>query len=262
MKLSLFVDYNTVWGETLSVELAHGPSGGDMPEVLPMTMIQGTSIWHVEIAVTDLRTLAGVEYTYMVILPDGRVARREWRGHTVPHADVSTARLDLFDAWCDRPAELPYLSTLFTDCVFRRDESAKNEARLPAPGMLTLQATAPIVPADCVLAVAGSIPALGEWNPDKAVRMADSAYPVWQAAFVLPPEVTSFEYKFLVVKRESGEVVSWEPRSNRRFVLPYPLNGGEALVVSGLAVHAPFPLWRGAGVQFPYSRFVPQRISE
>ncbi|MDE5627665.1 MAG: 4-alpha-glucanotransferase, partial [Candidatus Amulumruptor sp.] len=76
-------------------------------------------------------------------------------------------------------------------------------------------------------------------------------YPVWQAAFVLPPEVTSFEYKFLVVKRESGEVVSWEPRSNRRFVLPYPLNGGEALVVSGLAVHAPFPLWRGAGVAIP-----------
>jgi len=251
MKLSLFVDYSTVWGETLSVELAHGPSGGDMPEVLPMTLIQGTTIWHVEIAVTDLRTLEGVEYTYLVKLSDGRVSRREWCGHTVPRADASTARLDLFDAWCDRPAELPYLSTLFTDCVFRRDAATVSEAEIPAPGMMTIQATAPIVPADCVLAVAGSIPALGGWDPAKALRLADAGYPVWQATFVLPPATTSFDYKFLIVKRDSGEVVSWEPRSNRTFVLPYPLNGGEALVLSGLTVHAPFPLWRGAGVAIP-----------
>lgn len=60
--------------------------------------------------------------------------------------------------------------------------------------------------------VAGSIPALGDWDPSAAVPLSSAGYPVWSATVSLPAN-TSFEYKY-IVKDGSGNV-TWESGANR-----------------------------------------------
>ena len=60
--------------------------------------------------------------------------------------------------------------------------------------------------------VAGSIPALGNWDPSAAVPLSSAGYPVWSATVALPAN-TSFEYKY-IVKDGSGNV-TWESGANR-----------------------------------------------
>lgn len=251
MKISFNVDYHTVWGESLALCLSRPLDGPDSVHPLPMAMLPGTSIWHIELACADLRSVEQMEYTYIVVGHDGSQLRKEWKGHFVPAVDAATASLELYDAWRDRPSDAPYLSTLFTDCVCRRPDYSRGEPIIAEPGTIVIEASAPVVPSDCVLAIAGSIPALGSWNPEEALECSDASYPLWRASFTIDEPVERFEYKFLIKKRKTGEVVSWEPRSNRTFILAEAPDRGGAIILSGLTVHAPMPLWRGAGVAIP-----------
>lgn len=253
MKLTFFIDYHTIWGEHIALQLSRGIPGVEAAGDLTMAMkpVQGTSLWHIEITCPDLRSAQGMEYGYVVANETGLILRREWHAHKIPVADPSTGHLILCDAWHDRPADLPYLSTLFTKSVCRRPDRYHTAPKLPSPGSLTLRATAPMVPTDCVLAVAGSTDSLGNWDTSKALRLSDAEYPVWTTTFTLPADSRSFEYKFLIVKESTGEVVSWEPRSNRTFTLPDRASSTDAIVVTDLTVPAPLPLWRGAGVAIP-----------
>jgi alpha-amylase len=59
--------------------------------------------------------------------------------------------------------------------------------------------------------VVGDAPALGGWNPDRAVPLGADAYPLWRATVALPPGVP-VQYKYL--KKNGGQVV-WESDPNR-----------------------------------------------
>jgi len=64
------------------------------------------------------------------------------------------------------------------------------------------------------VAVVGSIPELGSWQPAQGVRLrTDSGtYPVWSGAVDLPAGV-GFEYKY--VKLNPDGTVEWEQGGNR-----------------------------------------------
>ncbi len=253
MKLTFFIDYHTNWGEHISLQLTRNIPGVEAAGDLTMAMapVAGTDLWHIELTCPDLRSVQDMEYGYVVASETGHIIRREWQSHRIPVADPSTERLIVCDAWLDRPADLPYLSTLFTKSVCRRPDHYHTAAKLPAPGTVTLRASAPMVPSDCVLAVAGSIDSLGGWDTASALRLSDEEYPVWTITFPLPADCRAFEYKFLIIKEKTGEIMSWEPRSNRVFVVPVDASRADAIVVTDLSVPAPLPLWRGAGVAIP-----------
>ncbi|WP_440711498.1 glycoside hydrolase family 15 protein [Herbiconiux sp. YIM B11900] len=65
--------------------------------------------------------------------------------------------------------------------------------------------------------VVGSIPALGNWDPAKAIRLSSAGYPDWSVRVSLPAG-TAIEYKFIKVDG-AGKVV-WESGSNRQNTLP------------------------------------------
>ncbi|MEW9556072.1 carbohydrate-binding module family 20 domain-containing protein [Nonomuraea sp. NPDC050783] len=60
--------------------------------------------------------------------------------------------------------------------------------------------------------LAGSLAALGGWDPARAVPLPPAAYPVWSATVTLPAN-TTFEYKF--IKKDGGGNVTWESGANR-----------------------------------------------
>ncbi|UED83242.1 carbohydrate-binding module family 20 domain-containing protein [Streptomyces profundus] len=66
--------------------------------------------------------------------------------------------------------------------------------------------------------VVGSVPQLGDWNPERAVRLSADTYPIWRATLALPTG-TTFEYKYL--RRVDGQPgVVWESGANRTGTVP------------------------------------------
>jgi len=62
--------------------------------------------------------------------------------------------------------------------------------------------------------VVGSIPALGNWDPNSSVPLSAATYPVWSATVSLPPS-TGFQYKY--IKKNSDGSVTWESNPNRAY---------------------------------------------
>jgi alpha-amylase len=60
----------------------------------------------------------------------------------------------------------------------------------------------------------GSLPALGNWDPAKAVPLSAANYPTWSVTVTLPAH-TSFEYKF--IKKDPDGTVAWESGANRSY---------------------------------------------
>ncbi len=115
---------------------------------------------------------------------------------------------------------------------------------------MLLSCDAPMVAPDEVLAVSGGCDAMGNWDPAKAVVMSDAFFPTWSCSLPLDQFPEEVEYKFLILKKNSGNVVCWEGCDNRRMIVE-PATKGECMTVAGIRFVNPKTPWRGAGVAIP-----------
>ncbi|MFD8416492.1 carbohydrate-binding module family 20 domain-containing protein [Streptomyces sp. NPDC059650] len=87
--------------------------------------------------------------------------------------------------------------------------AAEADTRASAP--IRFQVTATTQWGEQVFAV-GSVPALGSWDPARAVPLDAHGYPRWDAEAVVPTDAP-VEYKYLVKKTDG--TVTWEDGANR-----------------------------------------------
>ena len=245
MKLTFNIDYRTNWGEAvyLSGDITKLGSG-KFDKARKLELI-GEQHWFAEIELPD--DTPDFNYRYFVRHENGYV-KKEWgHGHEFHRARSSKA-YEIFDRWQDQPWDKPFYSTVFTDCVNRRSD--RDKPLTLKNGILNLNIYAPTIATDEVLAVSGGCDALGNWDVKKAVVMNDARFPLWSANIDfkgLPPR---FEYKFVILKKATGEVVAWEGDNNRVFDI-VPAQKNEVLSVDGLRFINPKAPWKGAGVAIP-----------
>ena len=245
MYLSFNVDYRTAWGESVYITGSIPELGnGDKSKARKLDLY-GEQTWKTHIELPD--DTPAFTYSYFIRHENG-AEKHEWgKGH--PFTPFSGVRsYDMRDRWQDQPWDKPYYSVVFTDCVCKRKDRA-----LPAvasAGEMLLSCDAPMVAPDEVVAVCGSCDSLGNWDPSKALVMSDASFPTWSVAFPLASLPAEFEYKFLILKKDSREVVAWEGCDNRRMTVD-PAEKGEVMAVSGLRLVNPKKPWRGAGVAIP-----------
>jgi len=102
------------------------------------------------------------------------------------------------------------------------------------------------------LYVTGNIPALGFWNPEKALPMHGSGFPDWQVDFHVRRVEIPFQYKYFIADQER-KTVTWESGDNRRLT-DHDLSIDEeyhAIVVSDYPFRYPAAPWKGAGLAIP-----------
>lgn len=245
MKIKLHINYHTEWGETLHVYGSLPALGSDDPrEALPMRL-ESNDLWTLDLEMPD----GTPEFTYrFVVKAPEQEWRFEWGDTHVFRPSKEVAIYDIFDAWHEVPYDKPYYSSAFIDGMLAR----KGRAALPpvVPGVANLRVFAPMVRPDEVLAVCGETDALGRWDVAKAIRMSDARYPLWECNVPLQGVKLPFEYKFLIVSRETGDVRDWEARDNRVFGIA--LTSPQAqVVVDGLRFANPRTDWKGAGTAIP-----------
>ena len=245
MKLSFNIGYRTNWGESVYItgnipELGNG----DISKALKL-VLDGTESWSIEVETDD--ATPDFEYSYIVKHENGYI-KREWGNAHSFRRGRSAKVYEIYDRWQDQPWDKPYYSSAFTDCICHRAE--RDKALTVKNGIVNIRVTAPIVKSDEVLAICGGASAIGNWDTANAVIMNDAAYPEWSVNLDMKGLEIPFEYKFVILKKETRELVAWEAGDNRRFNI-VPAQKNEVLVVAGMRFVNPLSPWRGAGVAIP-----------
>ena len=245
MKISFNINYRTNWGESVYIT-------GDIPELgngnelnALQLSLDGTDKWHDTIEIDD--TTPDFKYSYIIKHENG-YTRKEWgTGHNFRRGK-SAKVYEIYDSWQDQPFDRPYYSSAFTDCICNR--GIKEKPLTIKNGIINVRISAPMVKNDEVLAMCGGCEQLGAWDASKAIVMNDTFFPEWNINLDAKTLTTPFDYKFVILKKDTLEVVAWEAGSNRYFNYT-PAQKNEVMVVSGLRFNNPLAPWRGAGVAIP-----------
>lgn len=245
MKLTFNIDYRTNWGESVYL-CGNIPALGDGDESKAVRLdLEGAEHWTAVVELDD--ATPSFDYFYIVRHENG-YTKHEWGA---PHRFVrgrAAKTFEIYDRWQDQPWDKPYYSQAFTNCICKRTDL---ESQLvPKTGVLNIRVSAPMVQNDEVLAIGGGCEALGNWNPAEALVMNDANFPEWEVNVEIKALDIPFDYKFIILKRDTHEVVAWEGGDNRRFDI-VPAQKNEVLVYSGMRFVNPLAPWRGAGVAIP-----------
>ena len=252
MKLKFSVRYRTAWGESLHVSITyHRQDGSQRSQDLPMLTDDG-ELWTLETSALMSRQhpLSHIVYCYQVEDDEQRVLRREW--NMIPrlyHFDA-TSNYIFIDAWRDRPLPLHLYSAAYLTTVGQRREEQVEALRLPLfRRTVVFRVSAPQVLRSQSVAVCGSHPAIGSWNPSRYLKMDYAGDGEWTLSVNALGWLMPVEYKYVVVDEQTHELQAWEEGDNR--VIDTELADGQVLVVHGGHLRLCERQWRAAGVAVP-----------
>ena len=245
MILKFNIDYRTHWGENVYLTGNIPQLGNGDPAHALKLELYGEQTW--QIVVNVPASCKEFTYGYFIRNEKGEIHTEWGKGHHFRAGEGVTNYL-ILDRWSDQPYDKPYYSTVFTGCVCRRDNRAK--APEIKTGDLLIAVDAPMIHPDEAVAITGNCKALGNWDPAKAVVLSDAFYPTWEAAVSRNELPEDIEFKFLIIKKESGKLVDWEGGENRRLSLRNA-SSAEVVTTEGMRLINPLTPWRGAGVAIP-----------
>ncbi|MCK5280722.1 MAG: 4-alpha-glucanotransferase, partial [Cyclobacteriaceae bacterium] len=161
----------------------------------------------------------------------------------------STVDVVLEDAWRpDKDIENALLSQAFAGNLFKRVKPKRKKSVKGAN--CRIQLVAPRIGQNQFFCIIGSCKALGAWNPDKAMIMQDSDFPIWKADIQLDDDELDFEYKYGIYDHKQKKLVEWELGENR-FLVRNGENKDQLIIKTDLKFRYPIGLWKGAGVAIP-----------
>lgn len=245
MKISFSINYHTQWGESLLICGDILKLGAGIIDDAPEMTLSAPDTWTHEIELDE--NPGNFSYRFIVKRP-GQSWRFEWGE---PHRFISgegIKSVKIFDSWQSMPADKPYYSSAFVDGILMR--SHRDQPLKALPGTIQLRIEAPMVFPDEVLAVTGDNSMLGNWDPSKAILLNDSQFPLWTVNLPLDHFSKPFEYKFVILEKNTHVVKEWETIDNRicGFVNE---DSHSQIVVDGLRFASPRHNWKGAGTAIP-----------
>ncbi len=187
-----------------------------------------------------------VNYHYNV-RQGGQIVRREESGvdHQLEYIESIEACYKR-DFWAWELQSRPLNSSLFTDAIFRREAATSLSIE---PATTIIECRVPSIEPSQILAIVGVSKELGHWDCSNALVMSDGDFPLWRAA--LPLVKVHTEYKYVILDRESGEVIAWEVGDNH-IIEPMQCDIENSInIVSDLPPHFDVSPWRGRGVSIP-----------
>ncbi len=230
MKVKVSIEYFTSFGESICMVLGNGNS-------VPMQYVL-EGIWMGETTVPS--SARSLDYTFEV-RRNGKAIRREWSGHSIPlPSGKKPAELEVRDAWHDRPSDSPFWTKAFTDVIFRKGKPARQSRN----GNLALMVASPQVRRGEILAIAGSGPALGDWEVFHPLSASSS--PLWS---IFIDAQGPFEYKFVIIDAARKEPRAWEVGPNH--FCHGSLGNDTLLVVCDKDPVFDRKEWKGSGVAIP-----------
>lgn len=248
MKIIFTIKYNTVWGESLAI-VGSVPELGLWEEAIaPDMLFSGDSTWTYAIELPE--HIQRIDYYYL-LKTEGQETRREWsRGHTLDLKGYKGC-YRLYDAWMNSPADLPFYSSAFTKAIFAH--SGYSAENMSGKEKLIISVFAPQVNKQQYVAFTGNSDRVGNWSPERAVRMYPAEGGIWRVTLDASEIEFPLKYKFLLCDERSLSPCIWEEGEDRVIDYPFPIDEEACVCISGLFFrYGPdTSLWKGAGTVIP-----------
>jgi 4-alpha-glucanotransferase len=248
MKITFKVNYHTNWGQNVYVSGSSEELGkNNTTEAYPLQYTTDGN-WEVELEVSN--KTSRIDYKYLI--KNGSEEGIKWEWGTPREIDLSGIKSNeivLEDTW--RPQsdiENPLLSQAFVDNLFKR-KKVTNIKNVPKANC-KLQLIAPRIGQDQVFCIVGSCRSFGGWNPENALIMQNTNFPLWHADFRLEDDERDFEYKYAIYDQKEKKFLEWESGDNRYFNRGNTKNN-HFYFKTDIKFRYPYGLWRGAGVAIP-----------
>ena len=215
--------------------------------------------WSLETAAIESRQhpIGSFYYHYQVEDAEGSVLRREWTG--VPrsfHFD-STKNYVMPDLWRDIPLQYHLYSSAYKITAgLPYDEEVQTLRQPLYRKTILFRVSAPQLRKGQSLALLGSHPALGDWNPARYLKMVYAGQYDWMLSVNVESILLPLEYKYVIIDDATNTLTAWEEGDNRTTegLLPADLAAvpdGTVLVVYGESLRVKERTWRVAGVVVP-----------
>jgi 4-alpha-glucanotransferase len=250
MKLVFNIEYFTEFGQNVHV-LGNIPELGSWDsEKAPSMHYIDNGKWELEMYM-DGANLDKLEYKYFILdQRDGHI-KEEWGTERVFKFTHNSFFSYIFkDSWkSNTHPENPLFSAAFTGNLWRR-RSSKSYS-LPKHVNHIFKLIAPRIDNDHVFCLLGDDKNLGNWNPEKAVILDDSFYPVWRAEVFLENQSRPLNYKYGIFNKKKKVFISYEDGPNR--ILDHNLSviDNALMIKTDINYNHPDGLWKGAGVAIP-----------
>ena len=246
MKLHFSVEYHTEWGQQVCVQITRRcKNGRDITELVHLDTQDGL-IWKGEAFYNNTDTQS---FTYQYIIYEGDVIlRREW--DLVPRTfNASSSKVFIFsDSWRDVPFCNHMYSSAYTHCNGSQPSGSTPFAYYDKTIVFRIQA--PQLRSGQILALTGSIPQLGTWEPCYSLRMTRIGINEWGISISAEGIYAPFEYKYVILDEATGALVSWEEGENRK-TPGYSIESGRIIVLSDDNLHLSEGRWKTSGVVIP-----------
>lgn len=219
---------------------------------LPMNFEGNDDYWTANIYLSASDEPQILEYKYIVNQFPATYIKEPYSNHKLFIAPVSEPSIievaDTF-RWKDDIQE--NLSTsAFSNVLFRRNDPVHPQPLDPTKTSLEFIAFCPHIRPNQALAVVGSIPALGNWDPTHAIKLVDGYFPVWSADVDVPKDQMVFEYKYIIINQDNS--VLWEADPNRFCSgFSYETDIPRALVLNEWFVCPNHDFFKGFGIYCP-----------
>ena len=259
MKLKFAIQYGTQWGENLYVAITYtSKDAKERVRRLPMMTEDG---WHWELETSAVESrqhpVESITYYYYVADADGNEQRREWTGVPRTYYFDATKNYIMPDLWREVPLQYHLYSKACQVTSGLSSGDALCVQRVPLyRKTIIFRVSAPQIRQGQSVAILGSHPALGSWNPARYLRMEPIGLCEWLLSVNVDAILMPLEYKYVIVDDATHGLVAWEEGDNRTVegMLPPEQNAvpdGTVLVVYGESLRVKEEIWRAAGVAIP-----------
>ncbi|MEL6853310.1 MAG: 4-alpha-glucanotransferase, partial [Bacteroidota bacterium] len=251
MHITFRIHYFTDWGQRLFVS-GNIPALGEWAksQALPLTYL-GEGVWEgtIQAKAADKGLLS---YKYFLESEEGAQVEWEWGDNRFyPLSQRKEAKLVFEDNWRSfRWATNAYYTSAFSEVISGRSQNGK-AVRRSKKGNVSLRIRHPHLAEPYELCLTGNDPALGNWDPKKAVRMKAHNLPLWEAQVSLAGPPRQIEYKFGIYDPKQKQLIDFESGHNRAFYFPGDQEGEQLIVHTEEGLRDPGGPWKGAGVAMP-----------
>ncbi len=240
MEILFNINYHTSWGESMYIDLLEiGKTGKITSHKIAMRYVNdGNWLGTLKIRKKEF----SLSYKYFLKNEDNTEVVESGDYHNISIAQSTIQSFLVFDTWrAHNSTECVYESSFFTRVIA---EKAEEFVVKPKSNSVFISALAPVMPKDCVLAVAGSAEELGNWK-HKPLEMTHSGNGVWKVE-ISSSKLSEFEYKLCIYNTKTKEIIDWENRDNKKLNV-----SGEHSMYLGELPYAYGKNWKGVGVAIP-----------
>jgi 4-alpha-glucanotransferase len=251
MKIVFNIQYFTEFGQNLYVL-------GNIPELGSLDISQAAGMnyqdngqWRMELHLDENKTEA---FEYKYILKDDRnfSVVYEWgKYRKLRIREEGFFSIHIRDQWRDNIKEENTLySSAFTGNLWNRKLKKSRPASKKHVNH-RFQLYAPRIDDNHQFCIMGNEKDLGHWNPEQAVVLDDSDYPLWKVDVFLEGMDKPIQYKYGILNKKTNKVTGWEAGENRSLEHNISVIDNSLVVNTDQDYRYPEDKWRGAGVAIP-----------